>query len=290
MKTSKQYNFLTLAPSVLVFALVLVFPLIFIVNLMFKRETLTAPAGNRYIGFDNFVRLAGDERFWQATGQSAVFSGVSMAVSIPAGIAIALLISRSLRGTGLFRVILIVPMVLAPLVVGAMFRFMFDSDGFISWAFALIGVTAPSFLSIPGVSLVTVAVIDAWQWTPFVAIVVAAAIETVPPSVMEAARIDGANAWQELWHFVLPQIRPLLVLVALIRFMDSFREFDKLFIMTNGGPGTSSETLPIYLWRHAFQYLDFGYAAAIGFVVLVIISVVSTIIVKFFRASKGVSE
>lgn len=264
--------------------------MIYIFNLMFKRETLTAPAGNRYIGFDNFVRLAGDERFWQAAGQSAVFSGVSMAVSIPAGIAIALLISRRLRGTGLFRVILIVPMVLAPLVVGAMFRFMFDSGGFISWAFSLIGVTAPSFLSIPGVSLVTVAIIDAWQWTPFVAIVVAAAIETVPPSVMEAARIDGANAWQELWHFILPQIRPLLVLVALIRFMDSFREFDKLFIMTNGGPGTSSETLPIFLWRHAFQYLDLGYAAAIGFVVLVIISVVSTIIVKFFRASKGVSE
>ncbi len=272
------------------FALVLVFPMIYIFNLMFKRELLTAPAGNRYIGFDNFVRLAGDERFWQATGQSVVFSGVSMAVSIPAGIAIALLISRRLRGTGLFRVILIVPMVLAPLVVGAMFRFMFDSDGFISWAFGLIGITAPSFLSIPGVSLVTVAFIDAWQWTPFVAIVVAAAIETVPPSVMEAARIDGANAWQELWHFILPQIRPLLVLVALIRFMDSFREFDKLFIMTNGGPGTSSETLPIFLWRHAFQYLDLGYAAAIGFVVLVIISVVSTIIVKFFRASKGVSE
>lgn len=290
MKTSKQYNLLALAPSALVFALVLVFPTFFIFNLMFKRETLTAPAGNRYVGFDNFVRLAGDERFWQATGQSAIFSGVSMAVSIPAGIAIALLISRKLRGTGLFRIILIIPMVLAPLVVGAIFRFMFDSNGFISWAFSLIGITAPSFLSLPGVSLVTVAFIDAWQWTPFVAIVVAAAIETVPPNVMEAARIDGANAWQELWHFVLPQIRPLLVLVALIRFMDSFREFDKLFIMTNGGPGTSSETLPIYLWRHAFQYLDLGYAAAVGFVVLIIISTVSTVIVKFFKASKGVAE
>src|SRR5690606_9910191 len=118
---------------------------------------------------------------------------------------------------------------LAPLVVGAIFRFMFDSNGFIAWALSTVGADAPSFLSLPGVSLVTVAVVDAWQWTPFVAIVVAAAMETVPQNVMEAARLDGANAWQELWHFVLPQIRPLLVLVALIRFMDSFREFDKLF-------------------------------------------------------------
>lgn len=274
----------------LVFAVVLVFPMFFIFNLMFKRESLTKPATNGYIGFDNFARLFGDERFWSAVGQSAVFSGVSLAVSIPVGIAIAVLIHQKLRGTGLLRIILIVPMVLAPLVVGAIFRFLLDSGGFVAWALASVGVDAPSFLSLPGVSLVTVAVVDAWQWTPFVAIVVAAAMETVPQNVMEAAKLDGVNAWQELWYFTLPQIRPLLVLVCLIRFMDSFREFDKLFIMTNGGPGTSSETLPIYLWRFAFQYLDMGYAAAVGFVVLVIISVVCTFIVKFFRASKGVSE
>jgi multiple sugar transport system permease protein len=290
MKTSRRYTLLSLTPSALIFLIVLVFPTIYIMNLMFKRETLTAPAGNRYIGFENFTRLAGDERFWQAAGQSAAFSAVSMAVSIPVGIAIALLVSRRLLGHGLFRIILIVPMVLAPLVVGAVFRFLLDSGGFIPWLFSLFGLAAPSFLSIPGVSLVTVAFVDAWQWTPFVAIVVGAAMETVPQNVMEAAKLDGANAWQELWHFILPQIRPLLVLVALIRFMDSFREFDKLFIMTNGGPGTSSETLPIYLWRNAFQYLDLGFSAAVGFVVLVIISVVSTFIVKFFRANKGVSE
>ncbi|MEV8136746.1 carbohydrate ABC transporter permease [Microbacterium aurantiacum] len=290
MITSKRYTFLSLAPSVAIFAVVLVFPLLFIVNLMFKRESLTRPANNGYIGIDNFVRLAGDERFWAALLQSGVFSAVSLAVSIPVGILIALLINRKLRGHGLLRIVLIVPMVLAPLVVGAVFRFMFDSDGFIGWALSTVGIDAPSFLSLPGVSLVTVAVVDAWQWTPFVAIVVAAAMETVPQNVMEAARLDGANAWQELWHFVLPQIRPLLVLVALIRFMDSFREFDKLFIMTNGGPGTTSETLPIYLWRQAFQYLDMGYAAAVGFVVLIVISIVCSFIVKFFRASKGVSE
>lgn len=290
MKITKRYSFLSLAPSAIIFLVVLVFPMLFILNLMFKKERLTAPAGNGYIGFDNFVRLAGDERFWAAVGQSAIFSAVSMAVSIPVGILIAVIINRKLAGNGLFRVILIVPMVLAPLVVGAIFRFVFDSNGFVTWLFSLIGADAPSFLSIPGVSLVTVAFVDAWQWAPFVAIIVAAAMETVPDSVIEAAKLDGANAWQGLWHFVLPQIRPLLALVTLIRFMDSFREFDKLFIMTNGGPGTSSETLPIYLWRYAFQYLDMGYAAAVGFVMLVLITIVSTIVVRVFKASKGVSE
>lgn len=290
MITSKRYTFFSLAPSVVVFAVVLILPLLYVLNLMFRRESLTRPANNGYIGFDNFVRLAGDERFWASLMHSGIFSAVSLAVSIPAGILIAVVINRKLRGHGFLRVVLIVPMVLAPLVVGAVFRFMFESGGFIHWALGTVGVDSPAFLSIPGLSLVTVAVVDAWQWTPFVAIVVAAAMETVPKNVMEAARLDGANAWQELWYFTLPQIRPLLVLVALIRFMDSFREFDKLFIMTSGGPGTTSETIPIYLWRQAFQYLDMGYAAAIGFVVLVVISIVSSFIVKFFRASKGVSE
>lgn len=290
MKTSKRYTFISLAPSVLIFAVVLVFPILYIFNLMFRRELLTSPLTSGYIGFDNFTRLMSDERFWSALGHSAVFSGVSMAVSIPVGIGIAMLINQRLRGNGLFRIILIVPMVLAPLVVGAIFRFLLDSNGFVSWAFELIGIEAPAFLSLPTVSLITVAFVDAWQWTPFVAIIIAAAMETLPASVMEAAKLDGVNAWQELWHIVLPQIRPLLVLVALIRFMDSFREFDKLFIMTNGGPGTTSETLPIYLWRWAFQYLDMGYAAAVGFVILVIISIVSAVIVKFFKASRGVSE
>jgi multiple sugar transport system permease protein len=115
-------------------------------------------------------------------------------------------------------------------------------------------------------------------------------METLPREVIEAARLDGANAWQELWHFTLPMIRPLLALVALIRFMDSFREFDKVFIMTNGGPGTSSETLPIYLYRFSFQYYEMGYAAAVGFTMLVLISVISTLIVRWMRASQGVAQ
>lgn len=290
MRTTRRYTWLSLAPATAIFLVVLVFPTLYILNLMFRRESLTSPATNGFIGIENFVTLLTDGRFWQAAWHSAAFSFVSMAVSIPVGVLIALVINRRLRGTGLFRAILIVPMVLAPLVVGAVFRFMLDSGGFVEWALGSIGIDAPAFLAQPGVSLVTVAIVDAWQWTPFVAIVIAAAMETLPPQVMEAARLDGANAWQELWHFVLPQVRPLLALVTLIRFMDSFREFDKIFIMTNGGPGTSSETLPIYLWRHAFQYLDMGYAAAVGFVMLVLISIVSTVVVKAFKASKGVSE
>lgn len=290
MRISKKYGVVALTPAIALFLVVLVFPMVYVVNLMFKRHSLSDVTGSEYIGLDNFSRLIGESRFWSAGWNSLVFSGVSMAVSIPVGIAIALLIQRRLRGTSLLRAALIIPMVLSPLVVGAVFRFMLTSNGFVDWLLGTVGIEAGSFLSEPGTALITVALIDAWQWTPFVAIVAAAGMEAMPRSVVEAARLDGANAWQELWHFTLPMIRPLLALIALIRFMDSFREFDKLFITTNGGPGTSSETLPIYLYKFAFQYYEMGYAAAVGFVMLVFISLVSTFIVRWMRASKGVSE
>jgi multiple sugar transport system permease protein len=159
-----------------------------------------------------------------------------------------------------------------------------------TWMASGVGVNLPPLLSVPFVSLVTVAAVDAWQWTPLVGIIIFAGIQALQPSVLEAARLDGANKFQELWFFILPQLRPLLTLVFLIRFMDSFREFDKVFIMTSGGPGTSSETLPVYLYRFAFQYLDMGYAAAVGFVMLLIVSVISVVIVRTFKATKGVAE
>jgi multiple sugar transport system permease protein len=213
-----------------------------------------------------------------------------MLVSIPLGILLALYLARLGRFVKLVRALVIVPMVLAPLVVGALFRFLLDSGGFMTWMASGVGVNLPPLLSVPFVSLVTVAAVDAWQWTPLVGIIIFAGIQALQPSVLEAARLDGANKFQELWFFILPQLRPLLTLVFLIRFMDSFREFDKVFIMTSGGPGTSSETLPVYLYRFAFQYLDMGYAAAVGFVMLLIVSVISVVIVRTFKATKGVAE
>jgi len=279
-----------MAPVLIVFLVVLTFPLGYVLYLMFRRESLLDPGGGEFIGLGNFERLVQEQRFVEALMNSLVFSTVSMALSIPIGILLALYLARPGGFVRIVRALVIIPMVLAPLVVGALFRFLLDSGGFISWLGELAGVDLPAFLSIPFVSLVTVAAVDAWQWTPLVAIIIFAGIQALPPSILEAARLDGANKFQELWSFVLPQLKPLLALVFLIRFMDSFREFDKVFIMTGGGPGTSSETLPIYLWRFAFQYLETGYSAAVGFVMLLFVTIISVVIVKVFKGTRGVSE
>jgi multiple sugar transport system permease protein len=285
-----SYLLSAMVPVLLVFFIVLAFPLGYVLYLMLRAESLLDPEGSEFIGLGNFERLAQEQRFVDALVNSFVFSAVSMLVSIPLGILLALYLARLGRFVKLVRALVIVPMVLAPLVVGALFRFLLDSGGFMTWMASGVGVNLPPLLSVPFVSLVTVAAVDAWQWTPLVGIIIFAGIQALQPSVLEAARLDGANKFQELWFFILPQLRPLLTLVFLIRFMDSFREFDKVFIMTSGGPGTSSETLPVYLYRFAFQYLDMGYAAAVGFVMLLIVSVISVVIVRTFKATKGVAE
>lgn len=290
MRIRTSYFLSAMVPVLLVFLVVLAFPLGYVLYLMLRKESLLDPGGSQFIGLGNFERLVQEQRFLDALLNSFVFSAVSMIVSIPLGILLALYLSRLGRFVKLVRALVIIPMVLAPLVVGAVFRFLLDSGGFITWAASGVGINLPPLLSLPFVSLVTVAMVDAWQWTPLVGIIIFAGIQALQPSVLEAARLDGANKFQELWFFILPQLRPLLTLVFLIRFMDSFREFDKVFIMTSGGPGTSSETLPVYLYRFAFQYLDMGYAAAVGFIMLLIVSVISVVIVKTFKATKGVAE
>jgi multiple sugar transport system permease protein len=267
---------------------VAIFPTIYVWALAFQNYVLTDPLSRTFAGLDNFARLLGEPRFWQAAGRSALFSAISLAVSLPVGIALGAFINLKLRGMGFLRAVLIIPMVLTPLVIGAVFRFMLASGGIVEWALGLIGINT-SFLGNPVLALPTEAFVDAWQWTPFVAIVVAAGLEAVDKPSLEAARLDGATAWQEFRYIALPQIRPLLVLVLLIRLMDSLREFDKVFIMTSGGPGTSTETLPIYLWRSAFQYYDMGYSAAVGVVMLIAISVLATVVVRRFEALRGVS-
>lgn len=290
MKISRGYFLTGVIPVAIVFTTILIFPMVYVLYLMFRDDSLLDPNSSSFVGLTNFERALQDARFWEALLHSGIFSAVSLLVSIPLGILLAIYLSSQGLFPRIVRTLVIVPMVLAPLVVGSLFRFLLDSNSVIPWIGASLGIQLPPLLSTPGLALITISIVDAWQWTPLVGIIVYSGIQALNPSVYEAAKLDGATRFQEVIHIVLPQLRPLLVLVVLIRFMDSFREFDKVFIMSGGGPGTSSETLPVYLWRFSFQYLEVGYSAAVGFLMLMLISVVSALIVKFFKGIRSTSE
>lgn len=286
MTLSRRYTLAALSPALLVMLALVAFPTVFIATLSFRDYVLTDTTSPRgFVGFTNFARLFGDDRFGAAAGRSIAFVVIAVGVSLIAGFALGKLLTTRARGVGVLRTVMIVPMVLTPLVVGAAFRFMLDYDlGVVNWFLSTVGLPKVGWLSQATLALPTAALVDAWQWTPFVALVVAAGLESIPSDPLEAAQVDGANWRQELRYVTLPLLRPLLVVVILIRTMDAFREFDKIYIMTSGGPGTSSETLPIFVWRAAFNYYDMGYAAAAGVVMLVGITVVSAVMVGRTRA------
>jgi multiple sugar transport system permease protein len=286
MTLTRRYTLAALLPALLLMLALVAFPTIFIFTLSFRDYVLTDVTSPRdFVGFANFARLFSDTRFGSAAWRTGLFVLISVGTSLLAGLALGKLLTTKARGVGFLRTVMIVPMVITPLVVGAAFRFMLDYDlGVVNWFLSTIGLPKVGWLSQASLALPTAALVDAWQWTPFVALVVAAGLESIPTDPLEAAQVDGANWFQELRYVTLPLLRPLMVVIVLIRTMDAFREFDKIYIMTAGGPGTSSETLPIFVWRAAFNYYNMGYAAAAGVVMLIGITVVSAVMVGRTRA------
>lgn len=289
MIQSRRYILLTLVPALAVMVSLVAFPMLFTLSLSFRSYVLTDPNAPRdFVGLENFVRLFSDARFRGAALRSVVFTLISVGVSMVLGFGVGHYLSLNIRGKNLLRTLLIVPLVTTPLVIGAAFRFMFDFDlGVFNYFMESVGLPRVKWLSDPSLALPVTALVDAWQWLPFVALVVAAGFEALPRDAIEAAQVDGASRWQELRYVVLPMLRPLLVIVLLMRFMDAFREFDKIFIMTAGGPGTSSETLPIYIWRFTFNYYNMGFAAAAGVTMLLAITFISGAIVSRTRILEG---
>jgi multiple sugar transport system permease protein len=274
---------LSLGPSLAVLIGMVAYPTVYVLVLSFKRYDLTNPfEGQPFVGLDNYKALLADPAFQSALSRSIMFTVASVVLTLVLGMAIALLLHRrDIYGTGAARTIILIPIILTPMVIGAMFRFILDYDnGLIDTALPLLGLPRIPFLAHAGWALASVILVDVWQWTPFVALVLLAGLEALPKDPYEAAQVDGASRWGQLRHITLPLLAPVITLVLLLRTMDAFREFDKVYIMTGGGPGIATQTLPIYIWRAAFENFNMGFAAAIGEIMLILITIVSIIYVK----------
>lgn len=283
MRFPRWFIVVTLAPSAGLLGLLVFYPLAYVVRLATLRFFLADPAV-RFVGWANFVAMFQDSRFTAAVGRSVLFTVTSVGLSLALGMILALLLRREGPGTGVFRSLVILPMILTPMVTGAMFRFMMDYDyGAINHILRGLRIGQVPFLGDPNWAFVSVVLVDVWQWTPFMALVLLAGLESLPSEPFEAARIDGASPLSEFIYVTLPLMRRVIAIAVLLRAMDAFREFDKVYIMTGGGPGTATETLAVYVWRNAFQWLNMGYAAAMGLFMIALISIASTLYVKRTR-------
>jgi multiple sugar transport system permease protein len=217
-----------------------------------------------FSGLENYARLVKDPEFWNAFKLTVSLYAMSLSMQLVLGTWLGLLLGRSRAAQGLTRVILVSPFMLPPVVVGMMAIVILDpSFGIANWLLAQIGLPPGLWLSDPKTVLFTFAVLDTWQWTPFVALIVMGGYLSLPAEVFEAVELDGATSFQRFWHVTLPLLGPTLVTAAVLRSVDILRFFDVIYLTTQGGPGNSSTTLNILAYRRGFEFFDFGYASAI---------------------------
>lgn len=275
----KEGSFATLmvAPSLLVLVLTTTFPLVYLFWSSFQNLNLAMPFLDGFAGLENYRRMLADRNFWHSLSLTAIYTISTVVLQIVIGLGLALLVLRIPAGQWMFRIVAILPIVLAPVVVGLFFRTLIFAPefGVLDFAVRWLGFGPINWLGSPTWALVSVIMIHTWQWTPFAFLVLLASLASLPPDVYEAARIDRANALQRFWYITLPLIRPALVIVVIMRAMIALSAFAAIFAATGGGPGTATEILNLYAYRTSFVTLDFGYGSALAVALLVLTLIVS---------------
>ena len=277
---------LFLAPAIAVLLALSIYPLIYSITISLQQGT----AAGVIWGLGNFTRLLSDNFFLTALAHTFVYAVSALTCEFLLGLGLALLLNKQIRGRGLFRASLLIPMMLPAVVVGVIWRLMLNPNfGAINETLKRLGINTASltWTASPKLAMLSVIAVDVWQWTPFVFLVLLAGLQAIPPEPYEAALIDGSSRWQTFWHVTLPLLKPSILIVLLLRTMDLLRVFDQIFILTEGGPGFATETISLYIYRTAFRFFDFGYAAAMSFVLLALTNVVSAIYIKFLQAPEA---
>ena len=261
------------APSWFLILAVFALPILGAAWLSLRNETLGGFAAPRFVGLDNFAVALADPRFWEAIRTTIWLTVLCLVVQMPIGVGLAVILDRNLRGTRVFRTILIIPMLLTPVAVGLMWRFMFDTDlGVINWALSALGIGGPNWLGARWPAIWAVVIVDSWQSIPFIMLVVLAGLAGLPKGPQEAAAIDGANAVQVFFHVTLPGLGPVILVTLMIRIIDSLKMFDLIFIVTTrGGPGTATQTLGMLIYNTGFGFFQTSRASALGILMVIMV-------------------
>ncbi|MBN9309673.1 MAG: sugar ABC transporter permease [Devosia sp.] len=272
---------LPMAPGMLFLVVMSIYPTIYSLVISLFRWNLSDPTRMRFGGWHNFGLLLTDVTFWNAVGVTFKFVLIAVSLELILGLAIALLFFQRFPGDRFLRALLILPMVVAPVVVGLLSRYMLNVQfGIITFLTEALGLGRIDFFGEPNLALGTLIVIDIWQWTPFMFLIMLAALQGVPEDIIEAAKVDGARPVRIFFDHILHLIRyPVAVAVAL-RLIDAFRVYDIIFMTTRGGPIDVTQTLSWQIYDAGFKSLDIGYAAAYSWLMLIIVVATVTLVLR----------
>jgi multiple sugar transport system permease protein len=268
-----------MSPALALLASVTGLPMLYVLWLSLRERALFRPSG--FAGFEQYLRIAADERFWNALGNTLYFAVVSVALELALGLAIALALAHAGRARALVYGAVLVPWAIPSVVSARMWEWMYNPEiGVLSY----LAGRPVNWLGDPTLALHAAIAMDVWKSTPFVALLALAGLQAIPRDLMRAATLDGASAWTAFRRITLPLLAPVLAVAAVFRTIDALRVFDAIYVLTGGGPANGTETLSIYAYRVLFQMLDFGYGSALSVVVLVITAIAALAYARLLRA------
>ena len=275
---------LMIAPSMIVLVLMSIYPMIFnVYNSLFDWNFANPNKPKKFVGLNNFITTLTDQNFLRALLNTIILMVAAVSLQFILGFAIALLYNRQTRGTKIFRSLFITPTMITPIVASLMWLLMYNSDyGVVKYLLTLIGIkNPPALLASQYLAMPAVILVDVWQWTPFVTLIILAGLTAMPKEALEAARVDGANFFQQLFHIILPSLKPVITIVLLMRVMDTFKFFEVVYMLTKGGPGQATETVSYYAYKVGFSFFDVGHSSAICIIILVVVTVICQILNKY---------
>ncbi|KQV37014.1 sugar ABC transporter permease [Rhizobium sp. Root1204] len=267
---NRHFKWFTLGPAAVLLLLLTVYP---IINLFFMAaSTITFEQAREIWTFTpmrNFQSLLDDEIFRIALWNTVLFALVSVAIETVLGLCLAILVSSVTAFKGIMRTVLIIPVLMPPVAIGSMWKLMYSHDfGVFNQFLTGVGLSPVNWTGSTALALSSVIIVDVWHWTPFVFLILFAAVEGLPREVIEAARVDGARNWDIVFKIIIPLLKPAIVVAVLFRTILAFKVFDQIFLLTSGGPGTSTEVVSLHLYKVFFVQNDLGYGAMLSLAII----------------------
>jgi multiple sugar transport system permease protein len=270
-----------LLPAVVVIVAVLVYPMVYGAFLSLFNYQMTLSPDRTFTGLANYQKLFNDADFINSAWVTARFTMMTVALEFVIGLGIALLLTLEFPARALFRALVLLPLMVPPLVSGLLWRLMYDHElGVLSYFVRVLGGNPPVFLGDPDIALLAVSVTEVWRATPFMVLILLAALQAVPHELHEAAQIDGASAVQRFMAVTFPLILPVVLIALLFRTVDVLRTFDLIFLLTSGGPGTTTEVLSMFIYRYGFQSFDMGLTSAASMILFVLTLVICLVYLR----------
>ena len=282
--------YMFVAPAAAVMVLALFYPILYMVWGSFRDwDPSQSLSETDFVGLANYIKLLGDAAFHESFWVTLVFAFTVVSVEMVLGVGLALLLDRNIRGMSVLRTLFILPMMIAPVVVGLVWRYMFHQTyGTFNRFLESIGLPKVDWLGQN--PLLSVIIADVWQWTPFIFILSLAALQSLPRSTLEAARIDGATSLQQIWFIKLPLMMPVLIVTMLLRLIDAFKVLEVILVLTGGGPGLSTEILALRIARTAREFRELGEAAAMSNFLLMLLMLLTLGMFAFTRWQEARSQ